>query len=317
MNIAIVGPGAMGCLFAGLLARGGHHVTLIDHRPGRAARVRRQGVVIEGPQGTLLAPVGATAGGRLAARPELILVCVKSYDTAAAAGRVAPLAGPDTLVLTLQNGLGNAEELLRAFGPERVLAGVTGQGATYLGPGRVRHAGFGKTYLGWASPEAEGSEPGRERLAAVGESFRAAGLECECVPRVRNYIWHKLIMNAAINPLGALLRLRNGDLLASQPAMSIAAELVRETVATARLSGALLPAENYLAEVEALLGQTRDNLCSMLQDVLRGKRTEVAYINGAVGRAAEDMGMVTSVNLLVAQLVEALEQSYERRVSRP
>jgi 2-dehydropantoate 2-reductase len=312
LRIAIVGAGAMGCLLAGLLGRGAQEVTLIDYKPGRAARIRRQGVIIEAPGETLRVPVQATASLRGVGRPELVLICVKSYDTAAAADRARPLVAPGTLVLTLQNGLGNAEVLEETFGAQRLLVGVTGQGSTLLGAGRVRHAGFGKTYIGWATPGA--GEP--ERLGEVCAAFQAAGLAAEAVERVERYVWHKLILNAAINPLGAILGLKNGDLLSLQPCAELMSELVREAVAVARLSGILLPADDYMAEVRSLLSQTGDNLCSMLQDVLRARRTEVAYINGAIGKAAASMGMEVAVNGLVATLVEAIEQSYPSRVKK-
>ncbi|MFH0810554.1 MAG: 2-dehydropantoate 2-reductase [Pseudomonadota bacterium] len=317
MNIGVVGPGAMGCLFGGLLARGAHKVVLLDYKSGRAARIRKTGVAIEGPTGTLSVAVEATASVKGGEGLDLIIFCVKAYDTKAAAGRIKPVVGPDTLVLTLQNGLGNVEALEEVFGPGRVLAAVTGQGATLLGSGRVRHAGFGKTYIGWPKPELADDPARREQAAAVAEVLRVAGMETEVVPRIRNYVWHKLILNAAINPLGALLRLKNGDLLNSEKAMELIPDLVREAVAVARFTGVLLPAEDYMAEVRALLEQTKDNSCSMLQDVARGRRTEVAYINGALGQTAQSFGMDISVNQLLAALVEATELSYTQQIGRP
>lgn len=317
MNIAIVGPGALGCLLAGLLARSGQQVTLIDYKPERAEALRSQGVIIEGAEAETV-PVAATASVAGLTPPELIIFCVKAYDTTRAAERVRPLAGSSTLVLTLQNGLGNAEALEAVFGPENLLAGVTTQGVTLLAPGRVRRAGTGRAFLGWARPDdAQGRGVDSPRLAAVCQALSGAGIETQALARIERYIWHKLILNAALNPLGALLRLRNGDLLGCAPCRELMSEIVREAVATARLSGILLPAEDYNAEVEALLEQTRDNLCSMLQDVLKGRRTEVAYINGALARAAEDMGMPLPVNGLINLLVEATEQSYGVRVAGP
>lgn len=317
MKIAIVGPGALGCLLAGLLARSGEDVTLIDYKPARAARIRRQGIIIADPEPGAAIPVKATAATRGLGKPDLAIFCVKSYDTAAAAERLKPAVGPGTLILTLQNGLGNAEVLEAAFGPQNLLAGVTTQGVTLVGVGRVRRAGRGKAYVGWAKPALhEGKVDDEARLAAIAGLLQAIEISTEAVPRVERYIWHKLILNAALNPLGALLRVRNGELLGLAPVRELMSEIVREAVATARLVGILLPATDYMAEVEALLKQTQDNVCSMLQDVLRGRPTEVAYINGALGKTAEDMGMPLSVNSLITLLVQATEQSYPARVER-
>lgn len=313
MKIAIVGPGALGSLLAGLLARTGQSVTLIDYKPERAAQIDRQGIIIEEGAGRETVRVPATASLEGLAAPDLVVFCVKAYDTAAAAERVKPLVGEATLVLTLQNGLGNAEVLEGAFGPRNLLAGVTTQGVTLLAPGHVRRAGVGKAYVGWARPEREVEDP---QLSAVCQALSGAGVETQAMARIERYIWHKLILNAALNPLGALLRVRNGELLELAPCREVMAELIREAVATARLMGVLLPSLDYNAELEALLTQTKDNLCSMLQDVLKQRRTEVAYINGALGKTAEEVGFPLPVHSLIAALVEATEQSYATRVAR-
>ena len=316
MKIAIVGPGALGSLLAGLLARTGQSVTLIDYKPERAAQIDKQGIIIEEGAGREVVRVPATASLEGLEPPDLVVFCVKAYDTAAAAERVKPLVGEAILVLTLQNGLGNAEVLEAAFGPRNLLAGVTTQGVTLLAPGHVRRAGVGKAYVGWARPGEGQREVEDPQLSAVCQALSGAGIETQAMARIERYIWHKLILNAALNPLGALLRVRNGELLRLTPCRELMAEIVREAVATARLSGILLPSLDYNAELEALLTQTKDNLCSMLQDVLRERRTEVAYINGALAREAEEVGMPLPVNGLINALVMATEQSYATRVAR-
>ncbi|MBE9566450.1 MAG: 2-dehydropantoate 2-reductase, partial [Proteobacteria bacterium] len=148
MKIAIVGPGAIGCLLGGLLSRAGHEVWLIDRRPERAALLDRRGVSISGVGGEFNAPVRATASPTEAGIADLIIVAVKSYDTAAAAEAAQSLVGSQTTVLTVQNGLANVEALQSRLGSDRVVAGATSLGATRLESGQVQHAGRGATVIG-------------------------------------------------------------------------------------------------------------------------------------------------------------------------
>jgi 2-dehydropantoate 2-reductase len=306
----------MGCLYAGLLARGGHHVTLIDYLPERAAGLSESGLTIEGPAGTFTAKAKATADAAGLPPQDLLMFCTKTHQIAEAAGRVKALVGPATTVMATQNGLGAVEELGKLFGKDNLLVGVMGQASVLSGPGRVRYTDFGKTYLGWARHDLTQEAAHEARLTELCAAFQGAGVEAEAVPRIEQRIWHKLIINAAINPLGALLRVPNGQLLAMEPSRQMMSDLVRETVAVARLNGILLHTDDYMKELEGVIGRTKDHLCSMLQDVLKGRRTEVSAINRAIGRNAEEVGLVVSMNAMVASLVEATEQSYATRVEK-
>jgi len=210
-RIVALGPGAMGCLFAALLKKGGQDVVLLDHHPDRAAQINRQGIILErsGRQETVAVP--ATADPAAAGPARLVIVCVKAYDTAAAA-LTAAVAGPDAEVLSLQNGLGNVEALVAAFGSERVLGGTTAQGANLAGPGHVRHAGVGETVIG---------EPGggTARARRVAEIFDACGIPTRVTDDLEAVIWSKVVINAAINALTALLKVKNGALAALVRAM--------------------------------------------------------------------------------------------------
>lgn len=305
MDIMVVGPGAMGCLFASRLKSAGNNVVLLDYKQERAELINTQGLMVEEPQGTSLVRVPALLGGP-SFTPEIIIIFVKATQTRAAANSAARFAGPATLVLTLQNGLGNLETLEETFGSERVSAGITAEAGTLLGPGRVRHAGSGETIIGRPSSMAEAAD----RLI---ETLKEAGFKARGVDSIEGLIWGKLIVNIGINALAAITGLRNGDLPRLEPLKMIMKEAVLEAAAVAEAKGISLPYGDPLKKVFEVCEATSANLASMLQDVLRKRQTEVDAINGAVALQAEALGIETPVNRTLARLVKGIEQSYPLR----
>ena len=308
MELLIIGAGAMGGLFGALLAPhaavsllttnqehaaviGGHGLTLVD-LDGATRRVPVR--VLTDPQDY----------GR---RADLVLVCTKTRATAQAAATARDLLAADGLALTLQNGLGNLEQLVAAVGAQRAAAGVTSQAATLLAPGRVRHAGSGPTVLG--------IPPGREEaITAVAGLFTRAGLETRISDDVDSLLWSKLIVNVGINALTALLRVPNGVLAQTPECDLLMARAVAEAVAVARALSIGLDGERQLERVREVCLRTADNRASMLQDILRGRPTEIDAINGAVVARGRAAGVDTPVNLLLTQLVQALEATAADRV---
>lgn len=300
MKLLVVGPGAMGTLFSGLLSLGGHEVWLLGRRSEVARTIARDGVTIVRGEVQRRVAVNATLAARDAGEVEMVLVFVKAYDTLQACRDALPAIGPDTVVLTLQNGLNNVEAIASVVGVERVLAGVTAHGATLLGPGVVRHGGEGESSLG----ELDGRETAR--LGRVVGAFHQAGIEVSISRTVNALIWGKLVVNAAINPVTALLRVPNGQLLDRPETRSLMAAAAAEVVAVAKARGVALPYDDPVASVEMVCRRTAANRSSMLQDVERGIRTEIDYINGAVAREGEALGVPTPVNRTLAQLVRSL-----------
>ena len=308
MELLIIGAGAMGGLFGALLAphaavsllttnqehaavMGGHGLTLVD-LDGATRRVPVR--VLTDPQDY----------GR---RADLVLVCTKTRATAQAAATARDLLAADGLALTLQNGLGNLEQLVAAVGAQRAAAGVTSQAATLLAPGRVRHAGSGPTVLG--------IPPGREEaITAVAGLFTRAGLETRISDDVDSLLWSKLIVNVGINALTALLRVPNGVLAQTPECDLLMARAVAEAVAVARALSIGLDGERQLERVREVCLRTADNRASMLQDILRGRPTEIDAINGAVVARGRQAGVDTPVNLLLTQLVRALEATVADRL---
>ncbi|MGI5835936.1 MAG: ketopantoate reductase family protein [Chloroflexota bacterium] len=300
MKLLVVGPGAMGTLFAGLLAEGGHEVWLLGRRPDVVETIARKGVTWVRGDRTRTAMVRSILQARDAWPVDLALIFVKAYDTLQAAKDALPAMGPNSVALTLQNGLNNVEAIASVVGRERTLAGVTAYGATLLSSGVVRHGGEGETAIG----ELDGRET--NRLLRVADAFRKAGIEVEISHHVDNLIWGKLIINAAINPLTALLRMRNGQLLSQQETRELMATIALEGASVASSKGITLPYENPVEKAETVCRLTASNRSSMLQDVDKGKLTEIDCINGAVVREGRALGVPTPVNWTIVQLIKAL-----------
>jgi len=320
VRIAIIGPGAMGCLFGGLLARAGHEVILVDRDRARARTLNRNGIRVEGVSGPspAVVPMHRDAGGKFRARvratadaasvedPDLTLVCVKAYYTARAAESAAPLLRRSEAVLTLQNGLGNVEILQKVAGAERVVGGTTAQGATLLGAGHVRHAGAGITILG----EPSGRITARlRRIAAV---LRQAGMQVRLTRDLQSVLWNKLIVNCAINALGALTGLPNGALPQYPGARRLLRQAADEAAAVAKAMGIKVMA-HPARKIEMTCRQTAPNLNSMLQDLMRRRKTEVQAINGRVAEHGRRLGIAIPVNATLAALVATIEATYAQR----
>ena len=303
MKIMVVGPGAVGLLWACRLARAGAAVELLDHRPDRARQLNQQGLTLVDDQGehTLHLPVSADPA-RLSGM-DLALVCVKAYDTAGVAATLAQHLPPNGHALTLQNGAGNLETLAQALGPQRVLGGTTSEGATLLGPGKVRHAGQGQTHLG---PMQGSPGPLEAELAHI---FNQAGFNTQVSPRAQDLIWSKLIINVGINALTALLEVPNGRLLELPDARQLMARAVAEALAVGDALNVNFIHADMPAAVETVARNTAGNISSMLQDVHAGRPTEVDFINGAICRFAQQAGLTAPVNQTLTSLVKARQQA--------
>ena len=294
-SLLIAGTGAMACLFAARLAESGVRVTLLGSWPEGLVALQTHGVRLKGADGSEQAfPVDATADPADYAGSRFALVLVKSWQTERVARKLANCLPPDGLALTLQNGLGNREALAQALGPQRVALGVTTIGATLVGPGRVRPGGEGTISLG--------AHTGLGPLAAL---LRRAGLAVDVVPEADDLLWSKLVVNAAINPLTALLQIPNGELLARSSARTLLGTIASEAAAVAMALGHHLNYADPVAAAEAVARRTATNRSSMLQDILRGAPTEIDAICGAIVAAGEKCGIPAPVNRTLWLLVRA------------
>jgi len=300
MNIVIVGAGAMGCLFAALLRRSGRTVSLLENNVSTIAAIARRGIVVDAANGTLaIEGVAITGNATELAPAEYVIFFVKSFDTGRAVDCAAACIGPQTTLVTLQNGLGNADVLSGCFPGNTVLAGVTAHGATLIGPGHVRHAGCGETAFGPLNPS------GRRSAEGLCDAFTAAGIAACIDDDVQSLLWGKLFVNIGINALAAILDISNGRILEMAPVRDIMHAAVLEAAAVAGAKGIALDAAEQVAHVEQVCRATRENICSMLQDVRAGRMTEIDYINGAVVREAQSLQRPVPVNAMLTDLVRA------------
>lgn len=312
MDMVIIGSGAMGCLFAALLAPVAR-ISLCCRSAELAQLVRVRGVALETLDGQRREqPLAALSSDGQEPLPQAAfdaaIVLVKAYDTPQAGALAVRLLRADGMALTLQNGLGNREALAAHVGAQRVLVGSTAQASTLLAPAEVRHAGAGVTML---APQNEAQRVCAQQLQAL---FQAAGMVCELTEDADALLWAKLLVNAAINPLGALLRVPNGALAESADARALMAQVLDEAQAVARALGVALPEGDALERVLHVCQRTAGNRCSMLQDVLRGRATEIDAINGSVAHLGAEAGVPAPCNATLAQLVRALHSTAKTTV---
>lgn len=295
-QILLVGTGALATLFACRLSAAGIKAGMLGTWPAGLEALNRQGARLLGPDGMEdVFQVQASAQAEDFRNVRLALVLVKAWQTERAAEQLTRCLAADGLAVTLQNGLGNYEILARTLGRRRVALGVTTTGATLLGPGLVRPGGEGTISLE--------IRPGIDALESL---LRQAGFKIEMVKDARSLAWGKVVINAAINPVTALLRAPNGVLLERPEARWLMSRLAREAAAVATAEGIRLPYKDPVGAAREVARRTAANYSSMLQDVRRGARTEIDAICGAVVRTGKAHGIDVPANQVCWQLIRAL-----------
>ncbi|MDP4004192.1 ketopantoate reductase family protein [Methylobacterium sp. NEAU K] len=294
MNVAVLGAGAVGCYYGFLLARAGHAVTLIG-RPALVAAVLDAGLVLESAAGRATVPVRATTEGDGVAGADLVLVCVKSGDTEAAGATIASHLKPSAAILSLQNGVDNAERLATLLG--RPVVPVAVYVATEMvGPGHVRHNGRGDLVLG--------ASQASDQIAAA---FIDAGIPTTVSARALDALWGKLILNCAYNALSALTQLPYGRLVQGEGVVAAMTDVVQECVTVAAASGVSVPPD-ILDAVLGLSVSMADQRSSTAQDLARGRPSEIDHLNGYVVRTGAVLGIPTPANRMLHTLVKLVEQ---------
>ncbi len=309
MNILVIGAGALGSLVGGVLSRK-HDVTIIG-RQEQVDVLNRDGLHIRGLTVGDFHP-NATTGYPADMSFDLIIICVKSYNTEMALDHVAPYIKETTFFLSLQNGLNNEELISKKLKddnlPGSVLGGITCHGVTYKGPGLVKHAGKGDTYIGlYTGPH---DKITKEKVERIVQAFNDAGLEVELTEAIRREIWAKTIINSAINPLTAITGSRNGDLLTDRYLREMMDHLVEEGVEIARSHDIDLTVEEIIKRTHAVAERTKKNISSMLQDITRKRRTEIECINGALYEKAKLTNIYAPLNRSMYHLINAIQRQY-------
>lgn len=299
MGMLVVGTGALACLFAAKLAGAGHAVTMLGSWPDGLAALRKHGVKVHDLDGNIRKyAVEVLDGSNCGGNYREALVLVKSWQTTRVAAQLRQCLPGDGVALTLQNGLGNYEVLSESLGADRVALGVTMLGARLLEPGHVQFTGSGKVYLGV-----------HPRLDVLKQVLEISGFQVDLISDPMSLLWGKLVINASINPLTALLRVPNGELLERPSARELLASAAREVTEVAARQGIALPYADPVQAVEDVARGTALNYSSMLQDVLRGTPTEIESINGAIVRIGERLGVEVPTNRVLWQLVSSIETS--------
>jgi 2-dehydropantoate 2-reductase len=305
--IAVVGAGAVGCYYGGMLARAGAPVTLIG-RPVHVDAIRRDGLLLDTLNFSERVAVGASTDVAAAGGARLVLFCVKSTDTEATARALAPHLGADAIVLSLQNGVDNLERI-RAIVDAPCLAAVVYVAAAMAAPGYVRHTGRGDLVIGAIETEAKARAAAQPLLDEVAGWLQRAGIGCTVSENVEGELWAKLLINCAYNAISALGRARYRRIGAHPLALGVLQASVREVMAVALAAGVKLPdgdpVEAALAISHSMAGATS----STAQDIARGRRTEIDHLNGYVVRRGEALGVPVPVNRTLHALVRLLEEA--------
>jgi len=306
MKVLVIGAGALGSLIGGLLSRE-HDVTIIG-RPEQVWVLKRKGLRIDGITRGEFRPRARTNIPRDETF-DLIILCVKSYNTDVTLEPLSPLLNKGARILSLQNGLDNEERILRFLKensiPSEVIGGITCHGVTYKGPGVIKHAGTGDSLIGLFGGTTGSSDP--SIVDEIANAFIRAGFDMETTTCIDREIWAKTIINSAINPLTAILSAPNGIIISDTEISKMAQDLIREGVGIARAYDMDLTFDEMKERTFRVAERTARNRSTMLQDIQRGRRTEVDSINGALFEKAASKGIPAPFNLTMVRLIKALE----------
>ena len=298
IKVAVMGAGAVGCYYGGMLARAGHEVVLIA-RPQHVEAIARDGLRMETTSFDEHVRLAASSEPGAVQGANLVLFCVKSTDTESAGAQIQAQLAPDVLVLCLQNGVDNADRLRTVLTGTAVAAAVVYVAVEMAGPGHVRHHGRGELVIEPAISRATSSQ-------AVAQALIAAGVPTEISANVRGVLWAKLILNCAYNAVSAITRLPYGKTVAGAGIKDVMRDVVAECLAVAQAEGVQV-AGDVDAAIRKIAETMPSQYSSTAQDLARGKRSEIDYLNGLIVRRGEALGVATPANRVLWALVKLLE----------
>lgn len=306
-HVAVMGAGAVGCYFGGMLARAGAPVTLIGRR-SHVEAMAREGLFLDSVHFQESVAVAASTQPDAVRGADLVLFCVKAVDTEEAGRQIAPHLQPGATIVSLQNGVDNVERLRAAAGIE-ALPAVVYVAAAITAPGRVKHAGRGDLVIGDPRRDPAGQTVGREDVQRVAECFSRAGVPCRVSENIESELWFKLILNCAGNAVTALARASYGQAARNELSRQVLAAVTQEALAVARAAGVQLPSTDLVAAGLKLARDLGQATSSTAQDLARGKRTEIDALNGFIARRGAELGVPTPVNHTLFALVKLLEEN--------
>lgn len=294
MRIAVMGAGAVGCYFGGLLARAGHDVTFIGRR-SHVEAINAHGLLLETRELKAYVPAKAVTEAASIDLPDLVLFCVKSADTEAAGRSLAGYLRPETAILSLQNGVDNAQRLIGVIG-QPVIAAAVYVGTEMAGPGHVKHHGRGELVIGTSAQS--------EALARV---LREARIPTTVVKNIAEALWMKLITNCAYNALSAVGSIPYGPMLQVEGTKDVIENVVRECALIAQACGVAVP-DDVTAKILGLAASMPNQMSSTAQDLARGKPSEIDFLNGYIVRKGAELGIATPTNQALQVMVKLAEK---------
>ena len=305
MKIAVVGTGAMGSVYAGLLAAAGNEVWAIDTWREHIDAIRTRGLRVEGASGDRTVRLDATADASEPGPCDLVIIATKAHGVESAAASIEPLLGSDTLVLTIQNGLGAAERICRHLPPDNVLLGVAGGfGASIRGPGHAHHNGMELIRLG----ELGGGIT--ERLERIGHVWRDAGFNVRCFDDIHQLVWEKFVCNVTFSGSCTIFECTIGGVIENEQAWKVASNCAAEAYAAGVAKGVHFSFDDPVAHVRQFGAKIPNSRPSMLQDYLAKRASEIDSINGMVPVVAREVGTAAPYNEVVTAIVKAKELAF-------
>ena len=305
MKIAVVGTGAMGSVYAGLLAAAGNEVWAIDTWREHIDAIRTRGLRVEGASGDRTVRLDATADASEPGPCDLVIIATKADGVESAAASIEPLLGSDTLVLTIQNGLGAAERICRHLPPDNVLLGVAGGfGASIRGPGHAHHNGMELIRLG----ELGGGIT--ERLERIGHVWRDAGFNVRCFDDINQLVWEKFVCNVTFSGSCTIFERTIGGVLENEQAWKVASNCAAEAYAAGVAKGVHFSFDDPVTHVRQFGAKIPNSRPSMLQDYLAKRASEIDSINGMVPVVAREVGTAAPYNEVVTAIVKAKELAF-------
>ncbi|TFG24495.1 MAG: ketopantoate reductase family protein [Promethearchaeota archaeon] len=319
IRIGIIGAGSIGSLFGGYLA---YYKTedfdqeiIFFSRKSHCDAINERGLIIQNKKNTLhisgikayenLSKFYEKLGGAYEFNFDYIIISTKSIDLENALKEYKEIIEKSTCIVILQNGIGNEELVAKYYKKEKIIRIITSHGALLKEPGKILHTGDGFVEIGF--PFKNGSKSKLEFLCSF---LSLGGLKTNVVENIEELIWEKAFVNIAINPLGALTRLDNGELIKNTNILKIMELLIEESVSVSQRLGIKLPNKNYFKLAKDVAYRTKENKNSMLQDILRSNPTEIDYLNGKIVEIASTLGLATPINKFITTLIKGLEKSY-------
>ncbi len=306
MKTGIAGAGSLGSLFASFFIKKGLETVLYDVSSETVSCISKALKIISSSQEYILHP-RISADPSILSDADIIFLFVKSYSTAEAAATLAKYARSDSIIVSLQNGLGNFESLKTAISPDRIVYGTTTFGAARKSPSEIVFGGTGSVNIGGISSRA---------VRVVRELLESSGCDVAVTDNPGRIIWQKAMINAGINPIASILGIKNGQILENTYALELQQSILKETVEAARSAGFDFDYDTILEETRTICSKTSSNTCSMLQDLNAGRKTEIENINLKIVETGEAAGLDMKYNRSVSCIIHALEEAGKNRVLR-